>query len=79
MRFRSKTLATYPSYLTIKHEEQEHMRDYEKETKLASERLSKIYQIVKQDNHHKFISLKPMAILGMTPPRCRQVKLPILR
>ena len=32
------------------------MKD-QKETKLVNERLSKIYPIVKQDNHHKFISL----------------------
>ena len=55
------------------------MRDYEKEIKLASDRLSKIYLIVKQGNHCKFISFKPRAILGMTPPRCRQVKLPLPR
>jgi hypothetical protein len=33
------------------------MRDNEKGTKLASEDLSKIYQVVKQDNHHKLIFL----------------------
>jgi hypothetical protein len=55
------------------------MRDNEKETRLANERLSKIYLIVKQDNHYKFIPFKPRAILGMTPPRCRQVKLPLPR
>jgi hypothetical protein len=53
------------------------MKDFGK-NKLVNEELSKIYQLNKHEDHHKLISFKAKAILGMTPPRCRQVRLRVL-
>jgi hypothetical protein len=49
------------------------MKDHVR-NKLVNESLSKMYQLTKHKDHHKLISFKAKAILGMTPPRCRQVR-----